>query len=1255
MLGKVWPVPSAKTTAGMIAYEALDLLGAHMQPFVAERLQGEFGPDWVSRLLRGQASAGDPAWQLRQVADNWAAFEGALPPTLTDAEKRAVRNLAFELVACRNQIGHHELREGATLALRTVDLVDRLLRAFGLADDGAASEIERMRVEAARLLAGGGAVPSSAELRAAYIESVLAETAHLDLRGISTPDLTTIVRLGFGDIFVAPMLREAQPVQGRGRGRREPAGVPQPPAGQPDPAGAGGRDKPRTIGELRARRRIVILGGPGAGKTTLLKHLARSAVLEPTADRRLPILCPAPRFAEARRHDGRLTLRRFITTGLTSDFGDVLDAALTAGEALVLVDGLDEIDDDGLRAQVTEEVDALARLHPGVSVWASSRSVGYADAALGPAFTAYELVPFDDEQTRAFLGNWFGAVGRGEATEAVPTVDELMEELETDPDVRELARTPLWLTLIALLRLTGNPIPSREIELLRLATATLLREWPLHRLKLDLDERDMLAALQPIAHGLVASGQGWVRQRDVIAQLTARLLPGSAGDEATARARAFELLRVIERATGCFTMVGRERGEPTYGFVHRRFGEYFAARHLADQWAAGELDLAAYVHRRVWASVLVLLVAHVDGWGEASVTRLAQDLLNAWPLDRHTGAHRRLVAAVLFLSGVRVRSAFRDELVRGLVRDYLDPRFDLFRDETVTALENLGPAACAPAAPLLAAHAGDSDEMLARKSLVRWFLEPTPDGLAEVLTREAALAATYAGDPGLAAEVAGRVPGVFSDYSLGDDDAALVDLGPLAFDEGFVVGPGAGRAYLADAGVPLVTLHGLAERISGPSDLHGWWVILESRDEPAAEALLRLCERAPTRPLLRAIAGLVDSWELGDDIGIAAPKYPAGFLALVESDPVIGSDFWVPPLRAILDGPDPGLAVRAERVLVTQLRVRMRLTNNSHEMLDEMLGLDDLQERRDRHHRRVREVLGIDPPSEPSGGDELGFAARARVDAAARPEPWMRLVACDSLIEVPVLTSTMPRGEPIPWDALLAPIRPLRGDPDARVRGAACRAVVAACGSDAPFSLLAEDILADIEGHEMRYRGVTEICLLALVARTPSLVPSDRARWADAIRRLVERLEHTPRVFIPDARQPSLGVHPEVEAVLIDVLRSASLPPRVWAAAVLAHLARTQPAGAQIGALLSAADRVAQLAAVKALTHVDFEDPDWVPSATVDFLEAADEEAARGFGEAIRVHADEHVRASVALLLDAALDEAPGDRARLAFAAALTG
>ncbi len=1254
-------MPSAKTTAGMIAYEALDLLGARMQPFVAERLQGEFGPDWASMLLRGQASAGDPAWQLSQIRDNWAAFERALPPTLTDTETRAVRNLAFELVKCRNQIGHHELREGATLALRTVDLVDRLVRAFGLADDGSASEIERMRVEAARLLAGGGAVPSSAELRAAYIESVLAETAHLDLRGISTPDPATIVRLGFGEIFVAPMLREAQPVQGRGRGRREPADAPAPPAGQLDPAGEGSRDEPCTIEDLQARRRIVILGGPGAGKTTLLKHLARSAVLEPRADRRLPILCPAPRFADARRHDGRLTLRRFIASGLTSDFGDVLDAALTAGEALVLVDGLDEIDDDVPRAQVSEEVDALARLHPGVSVWASSRSVGYADAALGPAFRTYELLPFDDEQIRAFLGNWLAAVGRVDATEAMPTVDELMEELEANPDVRELARTPLWLTLIALLRQTGNAIPSREIELLRLATATLLREWPLHRLKLDLDERDMLAALQPIAHGLVASGQGWVRQRDVIAQLTARLLPGSGGDEVTARAHALELLRVIERATGCFTMVGRERGEPTYGFVHRRFGEYFAARHLADQWAAGELDLAAYVHRRVWESVLVLLVAHVDGWGEASVTRLAQDLLNAWPLDRHTGAHRRFVAAVLLRSGVRVRSAFRDELARGLVRDYLDPRFDLFRDETATALENLGPAACAPAAPLLTAHADDSDQMLARKRLVRWFLEPTPDGLAEILACEAALAATYAGDPGLAAEVARRVPGVFRDDYAGDEDAVLIGLGPLAFDEDFAVSPGAGTAYLADAGVPLVTLHGLAERISGPSDLRGWWAIEGSLDERSADACLRICDRAPARPLLRTIANLVDRWELADDIGIAAPEHLAGFLALVESALIMGSDFWVPPLRAILDGPDPDLSVRAERALVTQLGGRMGVTRDSHDPLDAMLGLDDLQERRDRACRRRLRLLPLLEPlellesREPVGEEEVGFSATARADAAARPEPWMRLAACDSLIEVPVLTSTMPGGEPIPWDALLAPIRPLRGDPDARVRGAACRAVVAACGTDAPFSLLAEDILADITGHELRFPGATELCLLALVARTPSLAPSERARWADAIRRLVERLEHLPRVFIPGALQPSLGIHPEVEAVLIEVLRSAALPPRVWAAAVLAHLARTQPAGAQIGALLSAADRVAQLAAVKALTDIDFEDPDWVPSATVDFLEVADEEAARGLGEAIRVHADEQVRSGVALLLDAALDETPGDRARLAFADALTG
>ena len=1193
------------TAAGLISFEALDLLGRQMQPFVEERVALRFGPRWRSMLLRGRQLPGDPAWQLLQLTTAWDAFHDALPPSFTEAEKHVVRAHASELLDYRNKIDHHDLSEGPALALRVIDLVARLLDAFGLRAGSAQGELERLRVEAARLMSGGAPAAALAQLRAEYLEGVLAATAYLDLRGIARPDLTDIGRLSFTGVFVPPALvaiDESEMSSG---------------AGLETAVGDDDADVVTPDG-LTGVPRAVILGAPGAGKTTVLRYLARTAVLAPDAAARLPIFCPAPRFADALRSDPLLTLRRYASSMLSDEYGEVLAEALAQGDAFLLIDGLDEVADDGLRLRVVDALDEFARANPAVRVLAASRPTGYRSGQLGTSFDTYKIVPFDEERIKTFVTRWHGAVTSSDDPPE-SHVDDLLARLAEHPRLRELAGTPLLLTMIALAWLTGGQLPAREVDLLRLATDTLLREWPLRRLKRALDEHDMLAVLEPVAHDLIAAGQSVVRRRDLAVRLEERAVAVTGEDRKAAVGSALETIDVVERATGFFALVGRDGAEPLYGFVHRAFAEYLAARYLADRWAAGSLDLRPYLHRRRWLEVLRLVAEQVDGWGEASASRFVGDILStALPLEPHLGSNRRFAAYLIGVAGLHVRPATLHALATQLVVDFLDPRLDVFRRATAVRLRLLGKDRCGPAYALIASDEPTSPSTAARRVLLRWFLEPTPERLAAVLAAAPDLAATYApvgGPP--AREIAAEIPGVVDDPNLEEEGPVLIDLGPLGLRDGFTIATEEGEAFLAAAGVEVISIADLAERAASRESIERWWALLPpSADDEAAEAeaWLGLCERFPSPSVLNAVEfASVSKW-FGVSLAHAAPSHPAGFLTHLETAGVPFGPLapWLGPLRAIQACPDPTLRERGHRLVVTAVGNAMKVSQYADPQLEDLLAADS------RVWFEVFLALSLDrlPPPELQPADGSAPFGSARAQAAASADSWLRLAACDSVITLD--TEVGPSGDrvPLPWDAALEPIRPLLADPDPNVRGAAARAVAIAKGSDGAFAVLRPDLLTGIAEHEARDPRVTDLLLYRLASRMPDVPESERGAWADAIGRLVAHLEHRS-AETGDYGPLRLEADVLLEAVLIRSLDSDLVPPRLWASRLLRGLDRILAAGPALSRALATPDPDLQRAAARAFQAVDFEDHGWIGDALLDFLPVADVWSAVLFGQAL--------------------------------------
>lgn len=186
---------------------------------------------------------------------------------------------------------------------------------------------------------------------------------------------------------------------------------------------------------IRENIRMVVLGEPGAGKTILTRFLAlqfSGAILENKVDvkdkdghnygsPRLPILVRIANYADAFSRNHNLALRAFIL----DSFGDVpvpreplqmsLQTALDGGNALVLLDGLDEIVDVGDRVEIGRRIEQfVAACHLKTRCMITSRIAGYRIAPLAGDYTHFTLREMESTQIEKFLRKWCPAAEKAQ-------------------------------------------------------------------------------------------------------------------------------------------------------------------------------------------------------------------------------------------------------------------------------------------------------------------------------------------------------------------------------------------------------------------------------------------------------------------------------------------------------------------------------------------------------------------------------------------------------------------------------------------------------------------------------------------------------------------------------------------------------------------------------------------------------------------------------------------------------------------------
>jgi formylglycine-generating enzyme required for sulfatase activity len=376
--------------------------------------------------------------------------------------------------------------------------------------------------------------------------------------------------------------------------------------------------EPRPLVELLPEcGALVILGSPGVGKTTFLKFLTLVFASGQEGALGLRTCLPVPVqlavYAEALdAGDEPLEsfLVRYFREERGQELGDILPRALQAGGVLLLLDGLDEVGGLSRRHRIIEEIRSFyARHRPaGNQLILTSRPVGYREVR----FDAEDLLECSipglrDEQISAFVEKWTRAATRSENLAGVTVNGELLGALRRDPGVRSMACNPLLLTLLALLRLQGSPLPRRRIELYQGFVETLLTQWNLdrglsRRLGRDPDVLETIKILAPIALRMYETPPDVHRTEESVLVRDLEEIYRQRGHQDPAGAARQFVDDLREHPALLFNWGGGR-----FGFIHPVFQEYLAAVGLAQrgQQGVGPIvkALATYLDEPFWHDV----------------------------------------------------------------------------------------------------------------------------------------------------------------------------------------------------------------------------------------------------------------------------------------------------------------------------------------------------------------------------------------------------------------------------------------------------------------------------------------------------------------------------------------------------------------------------------------------------------------------------------------------------------------------------
>lgn len=354
------------------------------------------------------------------------------------------------------------------------------------------------------------------------------------------------------------------------------------------------------IEAVKRHNKLMVLGKPGAGKTTFLKYLAMQCIEGHFLGDRVPLFITLKDFAETKNQPDFLDyIREKITNNATES---QIQNLIQQGKAFVLLDGLDEVreEDTGrVLREIRDFSDRYADNHFVITCRIAAKEYVF------ERFTEVEVADFNEKQISTFVHNWFRCKDPAKGEEFA---ERIIEKLDENEPIKELASNPLLLTLLCLECEESLEFPKNRAELYERGLRVLLSKWDASRKiqrdqfyeKLSINRKEDL--LSQLALKTFEQKDYFFKQRTVEHHIADYIinLPDARTDPNALQLDSEAALRSIEAQHGL--LVERARG--IYSFSHLTFQEYFTAKQIVND--ANYERLVEHLTEKRWREVFLL-------------------------------------------------------------------------------------------------------------------------------------------------------------------------------------------------------------------------------------------------------------------------------------------------------------------------------------------------------------------------------------------------------------------------------------------------------------------------------------------------------------------------------------------------------------------------------------------------------------------------------------------------------------------------
>ncbi len=357
---------------------------------------------------------------------------------------------------------------------------------------------------------------------------------------------------------------------------------------------------------------LMVLGGPGAGKSTFLRKMGLEALKGEGGGylhESIPVMIELKNFTSSEVGIAQAIAQEFRICGFPSP-DEVTTKLLEQGKLLILLDGLDEVPTKNVEETIRQIQNFVDQYDKNRFI-ASCRVAAYRHNFR--RFTDVAMADFNQGQIQQFIANWFSSEVDREANTAQKCWN-LLQRPENRA-ARELAQSPLLLTLLCLVYHSSQSFPQNRSVLYRKALRVLLEEWAAEKrifpeeiyqgLSTELEE----VLLSEIAFKGFEANRLFFSQREVVDQIRTFLEDNL---NAPRHLNGEKVLEAIAVQQGILV----ERAQDVFSFSHLTLQEYLTAQYIDDQRLTTKLITEHLVHER-WQEVFLLVAGLLRGGADS--------------------------------------------------------------------------------------------------------------------------------------------------------------------------------------------------------------------------------------------------------------------------------------------------------------------------------------------------------------------------------------------------------------------------------------------------------------------------------------------------------------------------------------------------------------------------------------------------------------------------------------------------------------